>query len=682
MKHPLHFIIFAAVSVFVFNCSAVRFAEETGYENDSSKKEHRESPETPLELHAALKDGTDALLEAYNLQDYAQAKYELESLLTMMDQLPLETKADKIDYLDRHYAPKNQDITFAIIADDLTWRKVKAAPQREKASVFFPAPGESWEKAEVPDELFEPEPPVTNNDRGVKNKSRASVEKPKFKHGSYFSKGLHRFIQKEIHEVAIRMGEPQNFKLPKDFVKEIEYYIRRFQNEPKYHEFFERSLRRSRKYVPALRKYFTEKGFPEEIIYFAMIESGFNPVAYSRSHAAGMFQFIKSTGKSYGLKITRYNDERYSPVKAAIACREYLHDLQMELGSFTLALSSYNSGAGKTRTALRQLNDFRDRSFWAVREKTKVLKHETREYIPQIFAAIVMAKPGNPEKFGFQDVPLPRGYRTVVVPHPVKLQPLANAAKIRVSDLLRLNPDLAPGATSTPSRVLDYPLFVPKGKEKRIAAAVKKFTKNKQQRIVRVKNSSGRSGGATANRSKKYHKVRRGESLWLIARKYGVSVNKLKKWNGLRSSQIYPGRKLVVYTPGKSKKKVYRASAPSPGSGGNGGVVAEQTIIRGESFRYAVAPGNSLGKIAALFGVSTANLRQWNGLSGNAINVGQKLKIISRKNIKYYKYRVRSGDTLGSIAQRFSARISTIKFANGKSSNLLRVGEVLKVFSF
>ena len=682
MKHPLHFIIFAAVSVFVFNCSAVRFAEETGYDSDSSKQEHRQNSETPLELHAALKDGADALLDAYNLQDYAGAKYELEALLTMMDQLPLETKADKIDYLDRHYAPKNQDITFAIIADDLTWRKVKAAPQREKAAVFFPAPGESWEKAEVPDELFKPEPPATGDDRGVKSKSRASVEKPKFKHGSYFSKGLHRFIQKEIHEVAIRMGEPRNFKLPKDFVKEIEYYIRRFQNEPKYHEFFEHSLRRSRKYVPALRKYFTEKGFPEEIIYFAMIESGFNPAAYSRSHAAGMFQFIKSTGKSYGLKISRYRDERYSPEKAAIACREYLHDLQMELGSFTLALSSYNSGAGKTRTALRQLNDFRDRSFWAVREKTKVLKHETREYIPQIFAAIVMAKPGNPEKFGFQDVPLPRGYRTVIVPYPVKLQPLANAANIRVSDILRLNPDLAPGATATPSRVLDYPLFVPKGKEKRIAAAVKKLTKNKQQRIVRVKNSSGQSSGATANRAKKYHKVRRGESLWLIARKYGVSVNKLKKWNGLRSSQIYPGRKLVVYTPGKSTKKVYRASAPSPGSGGKGSVLNEQTIMRGEAFRYAVAPGNSLGKIAALFGVSTANLRQWNKLSGNTINVGQKLKIISRKNIKYYKYRVRSGDTLGSIAQRFSARISAIKFANGKSSNLLRVGEVLKIFSF
>ncbi len=583
--------------------------------------------------------------------------------------------------MDRHYSLQDQNITFALIADDLNWRNVKAAPQREKAAVFFPAPGESWEKAEVPDELFEPEPSVTGVDRGVKNKSRASVEKPKFKHGSYFDKGLHRFIQKEIHEIAIRMGEPRNFKLPKDFVKEIEYYIRRFQNEPKYHEFFERSLRRSRKYVPALRKYFVEKGFPEEIIYFAIVESGFNPVAYSRSHAAGMFQFIKSTGKGYGLKITRYHDERYSPIKAAIACREYLHDLQMELGSFTLALSSYNSGAGKTRRALRQLNDFRDRSFWAVREKTKVLKHETREYIPQIFAAIVMAKPGNPEKFGFQDVPLPSGYGTVIVPHPVKLKPLADAANIRVSDILQLNPDLAPGATSTPSRVLDYPLFVPSGKEKKIASAANKLTKNKQQ-VVRTKNSSASSSGSTNNSSKTYHKVQKGESLWLIARKYGVSVKTLKKWNSLRSSQIYPGRKLVVYKPKKSTKKVYRASAPSPGSGGNGSVVAEQTIIRGESFRYAVEPGNSLGKIATLFGVSAANIRQWNGLSGNAINVGQKLKIISNQNIKYYKYRVRSGDTLGSIAQRFSARISTIKFANGKSSNLLRVGEVLKIFSF
>ncbi len=89
MKHPLNFMIFAIVCVFILNCSAVRFTEETGYENESSKQAHSQSPETPLELHAALKDGTDALLAAYNLQDYVQAKYELESLLKIMDQLPL-----------------------------------------------------------------------------------------------------------------------------------------------------------------------------------------------------------------------------------------------------------------------------------------------------------------------------------------------------------------------------------------------------------------------------------------------------------------------------------------------------------------------------------------------------------------------------------------------------------------
>lgn len=626
-------------------------------------------PNTPLALHATIKNSADAIIEAYLSQQYEQSKYEFETLIRTMDPLPLDSRAAKINHLDRYYPPIDQSLTFAIIDDDLRWRNVQPVKPVELPP---PAAAADWEKAEMPDKLF------ADNPSGA---DRASLVIPGSKSGFYFEKGLHKFIQQEIREVAIHMGEPENFKLPDDFVKEIEYYIRRFQNEPYYRKFFTETLSRSRKYIPALRDIFLEKGFPEEIMYLAFIESGFNPVAYSRSHAAGLFQFIKSTGTQYGLKINRSVDERYSPYKSAVACREYMHDLLLELGSFTMALSSYNSGAGKTRQALRKLDSFRDRSFWALREKTNVLKHETREYIPQIFAVIVMAKPGNPLQFGFDDVPFPRNYDTVIVPSQVNLESVARNAGINLRELLALNPDLAENATQTPRRVLDYPLFVPRGTKNAVDNAVSRQASSKIS-------YSGSNGSSGSSGSQTYHRVQKGESLWLIARKYRVTVNQLKQWNGLSGNTISYGKKLVVY-PGStgataaSPQRTERAAAKTPQSAVSGSnVLVQQNISRGESFNYAVTAGNNLGEIAGVFGVSVSQLKSWNNLRSNTIRVGQRLRIVAQTGIRYYQYRVQSGDTVSEIASRFNARDSIIRFANGKSNNLVTVGEVLKIFSF
>ena len=613
----------------------------------------RPAPDTPLGLHASIKLSADAVVEAYLAKNYEQAKYELESLLRLMDPLPLDSRADKINHLDKYYAPLDANLTFAIINDDLRWRKVSPSQP-----VVPPPATSDLDVAEVPDKLF------------TEKASADNIKLPDIKKGSYFEKGLHRFIQKEIREVAVHMGEPVNFKLPDDFVKEIEYYIRRFQNEPYYQKFFMRSLRRSRKYIPALRDIFKEKNFPEEIMYLAFIESGFNPVAYSRAHAAGLFQFIKSTGRQYGLKINRSIDERYSPYKSAVACREYLHDLLLELGSFTLALSSYNSGSGKTRQALRRLNNFKDRSFWALREQTNVLKHETREYVPQIFAAIVMAKPGNPPQFGFEDVPFPTNYDVVVVPRKVSLSKIASETGLSLKEILVLNPDLEPNATHTPSRVLDYPLFVPRGSKERVEAALDKIF-------------GGSAAVATNDGNATYHTVRRGESLWSIARKYRTTTSQIKQLNGLKSNTIKAGQRLIVKS-GSSTATPRLADVPKPRTQSvqYQSVIKQQHIRRGETFLYAVTAGNTLSEIADRFSVTIAQLKRWNGLRSNTLKVGQRLKIIAQKDIQYYQYKVKNGDTLSEIAKQFGGSEEFIRFTNGKHSSLLVTGEVLKIFVF
>ena len=770
------------------------------------------------EYDQLLASRAQAIVTAYKQDDFETAHAEFTYVMHMLDDLGLRSDAEKVAYLDRHYPPEGWGLTYAIIREELVWLKepgnlaAATASSEDLATIAVQGGLEDLKTADEDVLIYD----RYDRDQNVPYQSLSNLSGREI-----FDGDLHKFIQKEIKKIAVEMGEPEDFKLPDDFVKEIEYYIRRFQNVEHYRKFFQRSLRRSRKYIPALRDEFTKKGFPEEVMYLAFIESGFNPVAYSRASAAGMFQFIKSTGKLYGLQINRYVDERYSPLKSVIACREYLHDLLLELGSFTMALSSYNSGAGKTRQALRQLDSFRDRNFWSLREKTTALKRETREYIPQIFAAIVMAKPGNVKWFGFEDVPFPDAsqYRTIFVPQQVKLKPLADAAGISIADIVTLNPDLPPSATVTPAKVLDYPLFVPRRAEKKIKSALEKI---EQQRIAAAERSQRQRTAISRQSaeelrktgSKTHHRVRKGESLSVIAGKYGVSIGAIKLWNGLKGDLINVGKTLVIYQPGKdavpavaddgaTRHRVrsgeslsvisdrYRVKIadlkrwnnlksnriiagdvlvvrPAPSAAGTNGhqtadagktyhtvrsgeslsviadryrvkiadikrwnslrsnvifpgnrlvlyptagsnlptgtqvagieplaeipagaersrvsgqVLVQQSISRGESFFYAVSSGNTLSEIAQLFGVSVRDIQSWNRLSSTTLRVGQKLKIVSPRSMKFYKYRVQDGDNIGNIATQFDSTVSTIQLVNGKPGGLLKAGEILSIFS-
>lgn len=712
MNSILRIIAAFSFSLCVLSCSLIG----TGKKTDEVPRVTRE------EVLSAVKPNALAAAQSYRVGDREEARSELQWILGEMQLADFHSLNEMVAYLDARISLKD-GLTFKQMADELLTGSDVAEVNGEGTAGDD---GETMLEEEAAPDLTERLPPPPDNEPLDRD---------------YFSSDLHGFIRGEIKKVAVDMGEPDDFELPDDFVKEIEFYIRRFQRESYYHKFFNQALRRSRKYIPALKSIFAEKGFPEEILFLAFIESGFNPVARSRSNAVGMFQFIKSTGRQYGLKVTRYQDERNSPLKAAVACREYLHDLLLELGSFTLALSSYNSGAGKTRQALRQLDDFRDRSFWALREKTEVLRRETRQYVPQIFAAIVAGKPGNAGRFGFEDLPYPdeSDYEMVIVPRPMSLQTLAEGAGLTVAQLRALNPDLEPAATRTPPRVIDYPLFVPRGKEKAVRKVVEKYTERHKEIAAKTPAASssrrgGSSKGASAggtlqyqvqrgnslsqiagwfgksvadlrrwnpyldrdvlragdvieirelnyNWSRSVHRVRRGETLSSIAARYGVRLEQLRGWNGLQDDRIVAGRKLNIYQ--REDKAVSLSSAarlPSPSSA-QAAVMERQTIEPGEAFTYIVQSGNSLSHVSDLFGVKIADLQRWNNLRSHQIRVGQRLKVVAKRRIRFFKYRVQSGDTLESLAVRFDTQIAALRTANGISGSFLRAGKVIKIFS-
>ena len=650
---------------------------------------------------------------------FSRATEALRQALNSMDDDIFGSDRDKIALLDQYYS-RSGGKSIWDIAKELD--KQAATSEANKKS----------EALTILDEIDSDTEPV-------------ETERPRS-----IDRDLHRFIQREIRSVAIAMGEDRDFELPRDFVFEIEDYIRKFQTDEKYREFFQNALRRSRKYIPALKHHFTELGFPEEIMYLAFVESAFNPAARSRANAVGLFQFIASTGRQYGLTINRQIDERKSPHRAAEASAEYLHDLVLELGSFTLALSSYNSGSGKTRQALRKLDNFRDRSFWALREQTTVLKSETREYVPQIFAAIVAARPGNPKHFGLEDVAeVPTSdYKSVTVPRSTSLQSIADALSITREKLIALNPDLTATATTTPRGIIDYPLFVPRDTEDAALAYFQRqaprrsgttarsgrtpnrqspilaksddgsivyrvqagntlshlagwfgcsieqvkawnpILKRRQLRVgdkIKIRNTAGKISVIS-------HKVAPGETIQQIARRYSVKERSIRAWNGI-GNNLQANHNLVMYqhgsdSPGRVQAAPQLASMEhfTSRSGGTsstakGTVQKRQKIDKGETFLYVVRGGNTLGEIARFFGVSISDIQKWNNIRGTQIRSGQKLKIVSGKEFRYFKYKVASGDTYSALATHFKTSQLSIRITNGKYRSALAAGELLTIFA-
>lgn len=308
----------------------------------------------------------------------------------------------------------------------------------------------------------------------------------------------------------------------------------------------ERYLERSSRYLPRMKEIFKKSGLPEDLVFLALIESGFNLRAKSRAKAVGPWQFMKATGKRYGLQIDSWIDERRDPIRSTQAAAAYLKDLYLMFESWYLAASAYNAGEYKI---LRAIEELKTNNYWRISE-TNMIRRETKDYIPKLISAAIIAK--NPHKYGFKDLTYqePLEFETVEVSKPVVLKELARVIDCSKDEILDLNPAFIKGIT--PPTKESFYVRVPVGTkvlvEKQLASNSPLTSPTVVETSPEPKKRSLASVSTQTVDPKQFilHVVRKGESLWSISEKYNVTVQSIFRWNDLKKSRIFPGNKIRI----------------------------------------------------------------------------------------------------------------------------------------
>ena len=385
--------------------------------------------------------------------------------------------------------------------------------------------------------------------------------------------------------------------------------------------FFIEAYKRSGKYRPYIVSQLKAAGIPVELSWLPLIESGFKVNALSRARALGPWQFIPSTGYKFGLKRDKYIDERIDPVKSTHAAIAYLKELHQIFGDWSTVLAAYNCGEGRVLRVIRSQNINYLDNFWDLYER---LPRETARYVPRFMAALFIIN--NPEKYGLNAITVdePLEYENVTVSKQIHLKNIAKEIGVPEKTLRELNPELR-------YRILPqdkYPLRVPPGKSEVLLANLDKIPVSYPPQSAYV-----------------YHRIRPGESLSTIARRYHSSVRKIMRANNLnRSSYIVAGKKLKIPRRGTMP---YRPK-----------------IDRNKDFTlpstHTVKSGDSLWNIAKRYGTTTQKIQSLNNLQTTQLHIGQALKIPGYKDEKIVAkievgnlkvYQVKRGDSPFDIAQ-------------------------------
>jgi len=406
------------------------------------------------------------------------------------------------------------------------------------------------------------------------------------------AKNVQADLAETVHDIPIPLNE------------RVLGYVELFQGRLR--EYLTEGLARGAQYLPMIQDVFRAEGLPLDLAYVPLIESAFKPTALSRAKAKGVWQFMPATGTENGLKQDWYIDERSDPEKATIAAAKYFKALFGMFDDWHLAMASYNGGPGRVQRAINRSG--RD-DFWSLTATSRYLPRETRDYVPMILAAVIIAK--NPTKYGFDAIAAatPAATETISVPPAVDLRRVAEWAGMSADELQRLNPELR--RWTTPIRA-SYELAVPSGTAETIRQRLEAATPN-------------------ALNALQWHVVKRGETLSTIARKLRVSRNDLAAANYLRtSSKVVTGQKLLIPRM-PSAAVLARAGAGSPTTSASADVAPAsgddddtEEIAR---VVHRVRPGESLYSIAKRYRTTINHLRSMNNLRGSTLKIGARLVI-------------------------------------------------------
>ena len=361
--------------------------------------------------------------------------------------------------------------------------------------------------------------------------------------------------------------------LPLMMTDQVAGYISYFSNRGR--GVFERALARSGRYHDMMLSILKEEGVPQDLIYLAQAESGFHPHAVSRVGARGIWQFMASRARGYGLSHNMYVDDRQDPEKSTRAAARHLKDLYNQFGDWYLAMAAYNSGPGTVQAAVKRTG-YAD--FWELYNRN-VLPKETRNYVPIILAVTIMAK--NPSQYGLDDVAMehPADYDTVTINYPVDLRLVADCVDSNPSELEELNPSLL--RLSTP-RTGTFQLHIPAGTKDQYLTAIAAIPPGMRLWW-------------------RYHEVHADETVASIARSYHTTAKQIEEANHLDGPELEANAKLVIpVTPSKH------------------GVSDTATYAR-RITRYHVHKGDTVESVADNFGISAQQLRRWNGLRGDSL---------------------------------------------------------------
>jgi membrane-bound lytic murein transglycosylase D len=458
------------------------------------------------------------------------------------------------------------------------------------------------------------------------------------------------------------------FDFPVVLNNKVDMYLKLFQNKQRTQ--FSRWLARSAMYRPMMEKELEKAGLPKDLVYLAMIESGYNELACSSAKAIGLWQFMQATGQQYNLHVDKYVDERRDPLKSTMAAASYLSDLYREFGDWYLAVAAYNGGPGTIRGGLRK---HKVDNFWDLAGKD-YLHLETKRYVPKLIAALLIAK--QPEKYGFTDISYykPLRYDTLAVGPGMSLEAIALISDSTTKEIKLLNQELKLG--KTPLNREQYEVKIPQA-----TAQIAMKNLSRLHSIV----STGY----------KNHKVKKGDTLSSISKKYNINKTTLLKVNDLHNSKLAYGRNLRI----PYNTIVYQLLP----EGSTQAVAYKNNLIL-----HRIQSGDSISKISKQYNVPPEMIVGWNGLKNvHSIRAGQQLALyiddgrarkteeniaeiasvtadkkkskISISGAAYEWYNVQNGDTLWTISKKFSTSTADIKKLNNLKSNLIHPGSQLKL---